>query len=318
MQPGEGSSGMATTRSAWRRLHEERGNATGASDHYDPDARAERLADAKHTENPGRQEETEQLEQDVPVAQANDPDIDPLRAPNGPGIHGASAAKDYPTMQRAMHHGFSTKCTYKRVLEHVIPSATPSRKKFTAQVKADFIEPVPVGARGNPLNQHEFAKHMTPHHTCWIKSDGLFVLPQLCPAMVQNDHYIHMLGACSRSRIITAYETIIPKELITYHTTNHDTDTQQVLSTKQPSLIMLQTDANNLPTMPQWLILIDTENHDNERYDWMRVQVGCGLNQQYPNNEFKTSAAHDRKIEILPTYDAIFSTAIARKKETLV
>jgi len=73
-------------------------------------------------------------------------------------------------------------------------------------------------------------------------------------------------------------------------------------------------DDNNLPTMPQWLVPTDTEQHDNTRYDWMSVEVGCGQNQQYPNDKFKKSSSDDRKTEILPTYEAIYSTAIARRK----
>jgi len=38
---------------------------------------------------------------------------------------------------------------------------------------------------------------MTPLHSVCIKSQVWFVLPQLCPAMVQNDHYVHILGACN-------------------------------------------------------------------------------------------------------------------------
>jgi len=133
--------------------------------------------------------------------------------------------------------------------------------------------------------------------------------------MVQGDHYVDMLVACSRSRIVEAYDTIIVKELVTYHTTNHATDTQQILSTKQLALIMIQTDENNLPTMPQWIILTDVEHSDNnERWDWTRVEVGCGENQQYPNNKFKKSSADDRRTEHLPTYEPIFSTAVVRKK----
>ena len=228
LQPGEGSSGM-TTRAQQRRI-EDRWGQDAQDDYHDPDAAEERAADRPHEDNPGRQAQLEEQQADVPLEQANDPDIDPMRAPNGPGIHGANAAKDYPMVQRAMHHGCNTTCTYERIFEHVIPSTTPSRKKFTVQVVADFIEPVPDGTRGNPLAQHEFAKHTTPHHTCSIKSDGWFVLSQLCPAMVQNDHYVHMLGACSSSRILAALDTIVVKELITYHTTNHDTDTQQVFT----------------------------------------------------------------------------------------
>ena len=251
----------------------------------------------------------------VEAAVQGDPDLDPIRAPNGPVISGANPSKDYPMMQRAVQKGCTTTCTYERVYEHVIPSTPPSGKKFTADVQKDYIV---EGAEGNTASDQTFNKFiegMTPHHTCWISSDGWFVLPQLCPAMVQRDHYIHMLGACSRSRILAAYDTIIVKELLTYHTTNHATDTQQILSTKQPSLIMVQTDENNLPTMPQWLVPTDTEIHDNARYDWMSVEVGCGKNQEYPNEKFKKSSADDRKTEVLPTYQAIFSTAIARRKE---
>jgi len=50
----------------------------------------------------------------------------------------------------------------------------------------------------------------------------------------------------------------------------------------------------------------------------MTVKVGCAINQQYPNNKFKTSSADDRKTEILPTYEAIFSTAIARRKKSFL
>jgi len=112
-------------------------------------------------------------------------------------------------MQRAQQRGCSTTCTYERVYEHVIPSTPPSRKKFTARVIKDFIHPVPEGTSGDALSHREFVKCMAPHHTCWVESDGWFVLPQLCPAMCQTDHYIHMLSACSRSRIVSAYDTII-------------------------------------------------------------------------------------------------------------
>jgi len=209
------------------------------TDRYDIDRLFEQNADQPGTS------------QDANISEITDPDFEPMRAPNGPGIQGAEAARDYPTMQRAMQQGCTTECTYERVYEHVIPSTPPSRKKFTAEIKHDFITPVPAGAAGNALNQHEFATRMTPQYTCWVSSDGWFVLRQLCPAMCQTDHYIHMLGACSRSRILVAKDTIILKELITYHTINHATDKQQVLSTKQPSLILVQSDGNRLPTMPQ-------------------------------------------------------------------
>ena len=75
--------------------------------------------------------------------------------------------------------------------------------------------------------------------------------------------------------------------MITYHTTNHATDTQQVLSTKQPALIMLQSDANQLPTMPQCIVPTSTINPNNERYDWRTVEIGCGLDQKYPNSNYK-------------------------------
>jgi len=206
--------------------------------------------------------------------------------------------------------------TYERVFEHVVPSTTPSRKKFKAELIQDFSSDVSSNTTAKGATLNAFRKSMTSHHTVWISADGWFVLPQLCPAMVQNDHYIHMLGACSRSRILAAYDTIIVKELLTYHTTNHATDTQQILSTKQPSLIMAQADENNLPTMPQWIIPTDTEIHGPfQRYDWMSVEVGCGKEQEYPNNKFKTSAEDDRKQEILPTDEGIYSTAIVRRKK---
>jgi len=200
------------------------------------------------------------------------------------------------------------------VFEHVVPSTPPSRKKFTAEVKKDFIYPVQGGTTATEVIHKNFAKYLTPHHTCWIKSDGWFVLPQLCPGMVQNDHYIHMLGACSRSKIVKACDTIVVKELITYHTTNHATDTQQVLSTKQPALIMIETDENNLPTMPQWIIPTDVQ-YDGHMYNWETVEIGIGQDQNYPNDQFKVCAADDRKTEVLPTYEGIFSTVIARKKD---
>ena len=79
---------------------------------------------------------------------------------------------------------------------------------------------------------------------------------------------------------------------------------------------MVQTDDNNLPTMPQWIVPTDTDiNGPYERYDWMSVEVGCGRDQEYPNQKFKKSAADDRKTEILPHYEAIYSTAIARRKK---
>jgi len=286
-----------------RALHEARRNP----DAHDEEIFAEQEADIVNAQ----QGADNNIDQGV----QQDPDLDPIRAPNGPGVTGANPSKDYPMMQRAVRKGCTTTCTYERVYEHVVPSTPPSRKKFEANVQKDFITDASSGRTASDQTFNKFINGMTPHHTCWITSDGWFVLPQLCPAMVQNDHYVHMLGACSRSRILAAYDTIIVKELLTYHTTNHATDTQQILSTKQPSLIMVQTDENNLPAMPQWLVPTDTDQHDFTRYDWMAIEVGCGKDQQYPNEKFKKSSADDRKTEILPKYEAIFSTTIARRKE---
>ena len=302
-----------TTRAQWaRQMGQAIAERNKDPDGHDEQHMEERDADMHAAQNPPGS----QTRQDANIEQVADPDIDPMRAPNGPGISGASAAHDYPTMQRAVQKGCSTICTYERVYEHVIPSTPPSKKKFKAEIKKDYITDFVEGRTAKANTTNEFRKAMTPHHTIWISSDGWFVLPQLCPAMIQNDHYMHMLGACSRSRILAAYDTIIVKELITYHTTNHATDTQQILSTKQPSLIMVQTDDNNLPTMPQWIIPTDTDIHGPyERYDWMTVEVGCGQDQEYPNEKFKKSASDDRKTEILPKYEAIYSTAIARRKQ---
>jgi len=41
----------------------------------------------------------------------------------------------------------------------------PSRKKCTAEIRHDFVKPCPDDDAGNALQQQEFARHMTPHHT---------------------------------------------------------------------------------------------------------------------------------------------------------
>jgi len=111
MNTRQGGKNIAAQRKILKDIEERRRQGT-----YGLEEQAEDNADDYHAANAGQDANVEQLQQ-------VDEEIDPMRAPNGPGVQGATASRDYPMMQRAVQKGCQTTCRYERVFEHVVPIA---------------------------------------------------------------------------------------------------------------------------------------------------------------------------------------------------